>query len=107
MVKQDENYEEAYQCFHQAAIQNHTRAKYNLGLMNYNGKGVPRNLDESYHWFREAAKSGNENARKALKSTRALQKIKMNTDDREVPEFDSELISRMSDDQLFWFARLW
>ena len=104
MVKQDENYEEAYQCFHQAAIQNHTRAKYNLGLMNYNGKGVPRNLDESYHWFREAAKSGNENARKALKSTRALQKIKMNTDDREVPEFDSELISRMSDDQLFWFA---
>ncbi len=104
MFKQDENYEEAYQCFHQAAIQNHTRAKYNMGLMNYNGKGVPRNLDESYHWFREAAKSGNENARKALKSTRALQKIRMNTDEREIPEFDSELISRMSDDQLFWFA---
>ena len=30
LFKQDENYEEAYQCFHQAAIQNHTRAKYNL-----------------------------------------------------------------------------
>ena len=28
----------------------------------------------------------------------------MNTDDREIPEFDSELINRMSDDQLFWFA---
>ena len=56
--------------------------------MNYNGKGVPRNLDESYHWFREAAKSGNENARKALKSTRALEKIRMNTEDREIPEFD-------------------
>ncbi|MDC0188169.1 NAD-binding protein [bacterium] len=100
----DENYEEAYKCFHQAAIQNHSRAKYNLGLMNYNGKGVPRNLDESYHWFREAAKLGNENARKALKSTRALQKIRMNTDDRDIPEFDKELINRMSDDQLFWFA---
>ena len=105
LFKQDENYEEAYKCFHQAAIQDHNRAKYNLGLMNYNGKGVPRNLDESYHWFREAAKSGNENARKALKSTRALEKIKMNTEDREIPEFDNDLINRMSDDQLFWFAR--
>ena len=46
--------------------------------MNFNGKGVPKNLDESYHWFREAAKSGNENARKALKSSRALKEIKMN-----------------------------
>ena len=72
--------------------------------MNYNGKGVPRNLDESYHWFREAAKLGNKNARKALKSTRALQKIRMDTDDRDIPEFDTELINRMSDDQLFWFA---
>ena len=104
LVKHDENYEEAYKFFHQAAIQNHSRAKYNLGLMNYNGKGVPRNLDESYHWFREAAKLGNENARKALKSTRALQKIRMNTDERDIPEFDTELINRMSDDQLFWFA---
>ena len=104
LFKQDENYEQAYQCFHQAAIQNHDKAKYNLGLMNYNGKGVPRNLDESYHWFREAAKSGNENARKALKSSRALEKIKMNTEEREIPEFDNELINRMSDGQLFWFA---
>ncbi len=104
LVKHDENYEEAYKFFHQAAIQNHSRAKYNLGLMNYNGKGVPRNLDESYHWFREAAKLGNKNARKALKSTRALQKIRMNTDERHIPEFDTELINRMSDDQLFWFA---
>ena len=104
LVKHDENYEEAYKFFHQAAIQNHSRAKYNLGLMNYNGKGVPRNLDESYHWFRESAKLGNENARKALKSTRALQKIRMNTDERDIPEFDTELINRMSDDQLFWFA---
>ena len=104
LVKHGENFEEAYQCFHQAAIQNHARAKYNLGLMNYNGKGVPKNLDESYHWFREAAKSGNENARKALKSTRALQEIRIDTQDREIPVFDNDLISRMSDDQLFWFA---
>ncbi len=104
LIKKDEKYEEAYQCFHQAAIQNHIRAKYNLGLMNYNGKGVPKNLDESYHWFREAAKSGNDNARKALKSTRALQKIQISTQDRVIPEFDTELVSRMTDDQLFWFA---
>ena len=28
----------------------------------------------------------------------------MNTDDRDLPDFDTELISRMSDDQIFWFA---
>ncbi|MCH2271248.1 MAG: ion channel [SAR324 cluster bacterium] len=104
LFKKEEDYEEAYSCFHQAAILHHTRAKYNLGLMNFNGKGVPKNLDESYHWFREAAKYGSENARKALKSTRALRSITTNTVGREIPEFDTELIGRMTEDQLFWFA---
>ena len=104
LIKKEEDYQEAYQCFHQAAILNHTRAKYNLGLMNFNGKGVERNLDESYHWFREAAKYGSENARKALKSTRVLRKIRMDTVDHEIPEFDTELVERMSEEQLFWFA---
>ena len=104
MIKNEEDYEEAYNCFHQAAIQDHTRAKYNLGLMNFNGKGVTKNLDESYHWFREAAKYGNENARKALKSTRVLRKIKMDTTEHDVPEFDVELVGRMTEKQLFWFA---
>ena len=104
LFKKEENYEEAYNCFHQAAILNHTRAKYNLGLMNFNGKGVPKNLDESYHWFREAAKDGNEKARKALKSTRALQNITTNTLEHEIPEFDTELIGRMPEEQLYWFA---
>jgi len=104
LVKKDEDFADAYRCFHQAAIQNHTRAKYNLGLMNFNGKGVPKNLDESYHWFREAAKSGNENARKALKSSRALKEIKMNSSEEEVHEFNTDLIDRMSEEQLFWFA---
>ncbi|HIO62057.1 MAG TPA: hypothetical protein EYN39_09695, partial [Deltaproteobacteria bacterium] len=104
LFKKEENYEEAYSCFHQAAILNHTRAKYNLGLMNFNGKGVPKNLDESYHWFREAAKDGNEKARKALKSTRALQNITTNTLEHEIPEFDTELMGRLTEDQRFWFA---
>ena len=104
LLKSDRDFEEAYRCFHQAAIQNHTRAKYNLGLMNFNGKGVPKNLDESYHWFREAAKSGNENARKALKSSRALKEIKLNASDEEIPEFNTDLIGKMDEDQLFWFA---
>jgi uncharacterized tellurite resistance protein B-like protein len=72
--------------------------------MNFNGKGVERNLDESYHWFQEAAKYGSENARKALKSTRVLRKIRMNTVEHEIPEFDTELVDRMTDAQLFWFA---
>ena len=68
------------------------------------GKGVPKNLDESYHWFREAAKSGNENARKALKSSRALKEIKLNASHEEIPEFNTDLIGKMDEDQLFWFA---
>jgi voltage-gated potassium channel len=104
LIKSEEDFEEAYQCFHQAAILHHTRAKYNLGLMNFNGKGVERNLDESYHWFREAAKYGNENARKALKSTRVLRQIRMDTVEHETPEFDTELVGRMTEEQLFWFA---
>ncbi len=104
LIKNEEDYEEAYLCFHQAAILHHTRAKYNLGLMNFNGKGVERNLDESYHWFREAAKYGSKSARKALKSTRVLRKIRMDTVDHEIPEFDSELVGGMTEGQLFWFA---
>jgi voltage-gated potassium channel len=104
LIENEDKFEEAYHCFHQAAILHHTRAKYNLGLMNFNGKGVERNLDESYHWFQEAAKYGSENARKALKSTRVLRKIRMNTVEHEIPEFDTELVDRMTDAQLFWFA---
>jgi len=104
LIKNEADYEEAYHCFHQAAILHHTRAKYNLGLMNFNGKGVERNLDESYHWFQEAAKYGSKNARKALKSTRVLRKIRMNTVEHETPEFDAELVERMTKEQLFWFA---
>ena len=104
MIEHEDDHEEAYHCFHQAAILHHTRAKYNLGLMNFNGKGVERNLDESYHWFQEAAKYGSENARKALKSTRVLRKIRMNTAEHETPEFDMELVGRMTAEQLFWFA---
>ena len=104
LIEHEDDHEEAYHCFHQAAILHHTRAKYNLGLMNFNGKGVERNLDESYHWFQEAAKYGSENARKALKSTRVLRKIRMNTAEHETPEFDMELVGRMTAEQLFWFA---
>ena len=45
-----------------------------------------------------------ENARKALKSTRVLRKIRMDAVDREIPEFDTELVERMTEEQLFWFA---
>ena len=104
LIEHEDDHEEAYHCFHQAAILHHTRAKFNLGLMNFNGKGVERNLDESYHWFQEAAKYGSENARKALKSTRVLRKLRMNTAEHETPEFDMELVGRMTAEQLFWFA---
>ena len=61
-------------------------------------------MDESYHWFREAARDGNEKARKALKSTRALRDITSNTMEHEIPEFDTELMGRLTEEQRFWFA---
>ena len=43
-----------------------------MGILNFHGKGVPRNVDEAYYWFQEAAVGCNEPARKALDSIKTL-----------------------------------
>ena len=58
LSRKQDGAQEAYQLFHEAAIKGFSRAKYNLGILNFHGKGVPRNVDEAYYWFQEAAVEG-------------------------------------------------
>jgi TPR repeat protein len=41
-------------------------AQYNLGIMYYNGKGVPQDYAEAVKWYRLAADQGNANAQSNL-----------------------------------------
>ena len=47
LSRKQDGAQEAYQLFHEAAIKGFSRAKYNLGILNFHGKGVPRNVDEA------------------------------------------------------------
>jgi TPR repeat protein len=59
-VSQD--YVEAVKWFRKAADQGEAVAQYNLGLMYYNSKGVPRDYVEAVKWFRKAADQGDADA---------------------------------------------
>ena len=88
---------EAYRCFHQAAILGHGLAKYNLGIMNFNGQGVPKNRNEAYHWFRQSARTGNEGAKKVLRSIRVL---------RQMDKYNAETVMEASN-SITSFWRIW
>ena len=57
-----ENDAEAVKWYRLAAEQRHVNAQYTLGLMYYNGVGVPQNYVKSYVWLSVATAQGNENA---------------------------------------------
>ena len=98
---------EAYRCFHQAAILGHGLAKYNLGIMNFNGQGVPKNRNEAYHWFRQSARTGNEGAKKVLRSIRVLRQMdKSITENSDGGiEFNHKLLEDLDEVQQFWYAK--
>ena len=47
-----------------AAEQGTAKAQVNLGIMYYNGEGVPQDYVQAHMWFNLAASKGNENGRK-------------------------------------------
>ncbi len=49
-----------------AANQGNDSAQYSLGVLYYNGQGVPQDMDQAIAWFQEAAEQGNQNALKVL-----------------------------------------
>ena len=52
----------AYEEFLKAADQGYATAQFNLALMYYNGRGVPRDYQAAARWYRKAADQGNAKA---------------------------------------------
>jgi len=59
---QQGNYSGAYQAFTRAALQGHPEAQLHLGVMFFNGEGVPRDPVEAYAWYTLAMQAGNRQA---------------------------------------------
>ena len=53
-----ENYPAAVQSYRVAALQSHTNAQNNLGVLYARGTGVPQDYVQAAKWFRRAADSG-------------------------------------------------
>ena len=94
---------EAFRAFQRAALLGHPKAQYNLGVMNFHGKSVPKNRDEAYYWLREAATNGHPQAKKTIQSFRVLQK-EMESSEEQRP-LNPELLGRLSDLQRFWYMQ--
>ncbi len=95
---------EVYRAFHEAAVLGHVRAKYNLGILNFKGQGVPKNIDEAYYWFRDAAAHGSADARKTLKSVKALRDSEADFKDNQKP-LNPVLMDTLNEEQRFWYAK--
>ncbi len=52
------NYKEAARYFELAASEQHSLSQYCLGLLHYNGHGVPKNAQEAANWYLLAAEQG-------------------------------------------------
>jgi S1-C subfamily serine protease len=62
LFSQDQDYQEAFKWFTKAAEQGHAGAQLILGVMYYNGKGVPQDYKEAVRWFTRSAEQGNAEA---------------------------------------------
>nr|SPS05124.1 putative Beta-lactamase [Candidatus Nitrotoga fabula] len=58
--------------YHKAAEQGVADAQYNLGIMYYQGKGVPKNDVQAEYWYRKAAEQGHADAQFSLGVMNAL-----------------------------------
>jgi TPR repeat protein len=59
---QQGRYKIAYKEFRKAAFKGDNDARYNLAVMLYSGKGIPRDKAEAIYWFVKAAESGDQSA---------------------------------------------
>jgi len=50
-----------------AAEQGNTQAMYNIGVLYWNGEGMPTNEAKAVQWYRKAARAGSEHARTTLR----------------------------------------
>ncbi len=66
------------------AEQGDANAQYNVGLMNYHGRGVPQDDDQAIWWYRKAAEQGDARAQYNLGS--------MYRTGRGVPQDDAQAV---------------
>lgn len=59
MLASNGNYKEASYWYKQAALAGVSTAMYNLGVLYFNGQGVPQDYSIAHRWFDSAAKRGN------------------------------------------------
>lgn len=59
MLASNGDYVEASHWYKQAALSGISTAMYNLGVLYFNGQGVPKDYKEAQRWFYSAAKRGN------------------------------------------------
>ena len=99
---------QAYRMLLQAANLNHPEAKYQLGILHFKGRGIPKNLDEAHYWFREAALSGDEKAQSVLATIKILREAekRFQQHDTDTPEFNPELLAQLDATKRRWFARM-
>ncbi len=92
----------------QAATLGSAEAKYELGILSFRGKGIPKNLDEAYYWFRESAISGYEQSQNVLSTIRILRETEQKFEETEdqIPEFNPEMLEMFTPPQRRWFARM-
>lgn len=55
-------YAQAYKGFREAAMDGNADSQYNLAVMLYSGKGMPKDKAEAVYWFVKAAESGDKSA---------------------------------------------
>lgn len=98
----------AVRLLQRAATYGHPEAKYQLGIMNFRGWGLPKNLDEAHYWFREAARNGHEQAQSVLSTIRILRETEKRFEeiDDDIPEFSTEMLAQLDAPQRRWFARM-
>jgi voltage-gated potassium channel len=108
LLRQDGDANAAYRLLIQAATLGSAEAKYELGILNFRGKGIPKNLDEAYYWFRESALSGYEQSQNVLSTIRILRETEQKFEETEgrIPEFNPEMLEMFSPAQRRWFARM-
>jgi len=49
-----------------SAEQGFAKAQFNLGRMYANGKGVPKDYEQAFYWYTQAAEQGDADAQNAL-----------------------------------------
>ena len=62
------NYQQAYTCFHEAALAGQAVSRFWLGKMLLDGTGIKKNYKQAIKWLKKAAKQGNEGAKTTLAS---------------------------------------